>query len=75
MDFSVLSKFKAREDFPKHLLKVSQYFTKEKTSIHLLKFRMNEHKSFSVIPVLKVKKLVMDSSSYSRIKRNTELIH
>lgn len=45
---------------------------KKKTSIHLLKFRINEHKLSGVIPSLKVKKLVMHSTSHSRIKKNTE---
>lgn len=53
----------------------SQGRLKQKTSTHLLKFRMNEHKSFSVIPALKGKKLEIDFSSYSRIKKNPELIH
>lgn len=36
-DFSVLSKFKAREDFAKQLLKVSRYFTKEKNKYSFVK--------------------------------------
>lgn len=36
---------------------------------------MNEHKSSNMIPAPKVKKLVMHSSSYSRMKKNNELIH